>query len=92
MLSRRMRMPERPSVSPLIEASSASLDEYFSRRPPFDTATLAAIKAEFRRMRDVWQKAEEAGVKPRAKKAPKATVPPGGTQTTALDIFGTTDD
>jgi hypothetical protein len=56
-------------VSPLTEANSASLDEYFARKPPYDAATLARIKQEFRRMREIWQKsAQEGGKGTRAKK------------------------
>lgn len=57
-------------ISPLTEANSASLDEYFARKPPYDATTLARIKQEFRRMREVWQRAAAEGNKsPRAKKA-----------------------
>lgn len=56
-------------VSPLSEASEISLDEFFSRRPPFDGSTLAAIVTELRRMRVKWQAGEGAAS---VKKAPKA--------------------
>lgn len=61
-------MSDQP-VSPLAEASEISLDEFFSRRPPFDGAALSAMVAEFRRMRVKWQSGEGAAS---VKKAPKA--------------------
>ncbi len=71
--------------SPLTEANSASLDEYFSRRPPYDAETLAKIKAEFRRLREKWQLFEQGqGAKP--KTARKAGRPTAQTSTD-LDIF-----
>ncbi len=61
--------------SPLTEASTTSLDEYFSRKPPYDAETLSRIKAEFRRMREIWLKAESGeGPKPKVKRTPKAPV------------------
>jgi len=49
-------MTEVPTnAGPLAEASSASLDEFFSRRPPFDEAALAAMVRELRRMREKWE-------------------------------------
>lgn len=77
------------SVSPLTEAQSTSLDEYFSRKPPYDATTLARIKAEFRRMREQWAKADAMGTKvPRAKKAPK----PAASTSTTLDIFSSSPE
>lgn len=69
------------TTSPLTEASTASLDEYFSRKPPYDAATLNAIKAEFRRLRERWGESE---AKPKAKRAKKT---PNGPQKTEEDIF-----
>lgn len=69
--------------SPLTEASTTSLDDYFSRRPPYDAETLAKIKAEFRRMREVWLKANVEGAKtPKAKKAKEPA-----TTSIGVDIF-----
>jgi hypothetical protein len=56
-------------TSPLAEASEVSLDEFFSRRPPFDGVALSAMVAEFRRMRVKWQSGEGGAS---AKKAPRA--------------------
>lgn len=71
------------SPSPLTEASSASLDEYFSRRPPFDSETLAKIKSEFRRLRERWQSFEqEGGPKPKSKRSS-----PTRATSTTVDIF-----
>ena len=61
--------------SPLAEASASSLDEFFSRRPPFDEATRMALIKELRRMREKWESTGQ-GEKVTAKKARKATAPP----------------
>lgn len=70
-------------VSPLTEAQSGSLDEFFARKPPYDATTLAAIKAEFRRLRAKFGEDQASGKSIRAKKA--AT--PKSNEIT-LDIFG----
>ncbi len=69
---------------PLAEASASSLDEYFSRRPPFDGDCLAKMVSEFRRMREKWESLGE-GVKA-TKKAPakRASAP---TQLSADDLW-----
>jgi len=73
-------------VSPLSEADPRSLDEYFARKPPYDTATLARIKQEFRRMREVWAKsALEGGKAPRAKKVSATT------REISIDLFAAED-
>ena len=75
------------TVSPLSEATSNSLDEYFARKPPYDAQTLAAIKAEFRRLRAKFGETEAAGGTVRAKKVGK---PKASTEVT-LDIFSAED-
>ncbi len=73
--------------SPLTEANSASLDEYFSRRPPYDAETLARIKQEFRRMREKWQQFEQGqGAKPKTKRS--AAGAKARATSTEVDIFG----
>jgi hypothetical protein len=66
-------------TSPLAEASEVSLDEFFSRRPPFDGAALSAMVAEFRRMRVKWQSGEGTAAKkaPKAKKSAPSAIPLG---------------
>lgn len=60
--------------NPLAEASPASLDELFSRDPlDLSRAERDQIVAEFRRMRETWNKAELAGAK-RGAKPPKGSV------------------
>lgn len=76
------------TVSPLTEASSSSLDEFFSRKPPYDAETLAAIKKEMRRLRERWIADGNEQAKPRAKKAPKATV----TKVVSEDLFADTPE
>lgn len=72
-------------TSPLTEASSSSLDELFARKPPFSSEELARLKAEFRRLRDVWAKSESGeGPRPKAKRAPKSAP---RTTIVADDIF-----
>ena len=61
-------------TSPLAEASASSLDEFFSRRPPFDEATRMALIRELRRMREKWESTGQ-GEKVTAKKARKASAP-----------------
>lgn len=56
--------------SPLAEASASSLDEFFSRRPPYDEATRMALIRELRRMREKWE-TSGVGEKVTAKKAKK---------------------
>jgi hypothetical protein len=75
------------SPSPLTEASSNSLDEYFARKPPYDAQTLAAIKSEFRRLRAKFGEDQASGKPTRAKKAAKV---PASNEIT-MDIFGATD-
>jgi len=73
--------------SPLTEANSNSLDEYFARKPPYDSVTLAAIKTEFRRLRAKFGEDAASGTTTRAKKAQK--VPK--TNEITMDIFGAED-
>lgn len=61
-------------VSPLAEASASSLDEFFSRRPPYDEATRMALIRELRRMREKWE-SSGVGEKVTAKKARKPAAP-----------------
>ena len=72
--------------SPLTEASASSLDDYFARKPPYDAQTLAKIKSEFRRMREVWAKSAAEGGKSRAKKV-SAPV----SSTVEIDLFAAED-
>ena len=58
-------------------------DEYFSRKPPYDSETLAKIKSEFRRMRKIWKRADATGSSVRAKKAAKVPV----STKIAIDLF-----
>jgi hypothetical protein len=72
-------------ASPLAEASASSLDEFFSRRPPFDEGALTAMVSELRRMREKWESLGE-GVKVTKKKAtPKAASAPA--QLSAEDLW-----
>ena len=48
-------MSEQQPSSPLAEANAQSLDEFFSRRPPFDESALTAMTRELRRMREKWE-------------------------------------
>jgi len=70
-------------ISPLTEASERSLDEYFARKPPYDSETLAKIKTEFRRMRELWARADATGSNVRAKKAAKSPV----SKDITIDLF-----
>lgn len=79
-----MSEQETSTNGPLSEASPSSLDEYFSRRPPFDEATLAKMVSEFRRMREKWESLGE-GVKA-TKKAPAKRVS-APTQLSADDLW-----
>ncbi len=72
--------------SPLTEANSNSLDEFFARKPPYDSVTLAAIKAEFRRLRAKFGEDSAAGTTTRAKKAK-----PAKSNEITFDIFGAED-
>jgi len=76
-----------PSPSPLTEASATSLDEYFARKPPYDSTTLVAIKQEFRRLRAKFGEDQAAGVSTRAKKAK-----PAKSNEITMDIFGAEDE
>jgi hypothetical protein len=76
-----------PAASPLTEASSNSLDEFFARKPPYDAATLAAIKSEFRRLRSKFGEDAASGKPTRAK---KASVPKSNEIT--LDIFAADEE
>ena len=81
--------PAAPQASPLAEASPASLLEFFSRRPPFDEAALAAMVKEFRRMREKWESLGE-GVKVTKKaKTAKASAP---AQLSAEDLWETASE
>ncbi len=71
---------------PLAEASASSLDEYFSRRPPFDGECLAKMVSEFRRMREKWESLGE-GVKA-TKKAPAKKAPAASAQLSADELWG----
>jgi hypothetical protein len=85
-----MREPEAPAASPLGEASPASLDEFFSRRPPFDEGALSAMVGELRRMREKWESLGE-GVKVTKKaRAPKAAASPA--QLSAEDLWSETSE
>jgi hypothetical protein len=87
MAEEEFEMNEPPSVpGPLSEASASSLDEFFSRRPPFDEGALTAMVAELRRMREKWESLGE-GVKVTKKaKAPvKAASSPA--QLSAEDLW-----
>jgi hypothetical protein len=72
-------MTDQPMESPLAEASETSLDEFFSRRPPFDGGTLSALVTELRRMRVKWQSGEASTARkaPRAAKAKPSAIPLG---------------
>ncbi len=74
-----------PAPGPLAEASASSLDEYFSRRPPFDAECLAKMVSEVRRMREKWESLGE-GVKA-TKSAPKARKASAPTQLSADDLW-----
>jgi len=66
-----------PVATPLSEASVSSLDEFFSRKPPFDEEALTAIVKELRRMREKWESLGEGTpvtAKKRAAKSAGATV------------------
>jgi hypothetical protein len=76
-----------PAVSPLTEAQSGSLDEFFARKPPYDATTLAAIKSEFRRLRSKFGEDSAAG---KPTKAKKASVPKSNEIT--LDIFAADEE
>ncbi len=75
-----------PAPGPLAEASSSSLDEYFSRRPPFDADCLTKMVSEFRRMREKWESLGE-GVKA-TKKAPVKRAPAVSAQLSADELWG----
>lgn len=62
-----------PAPSPLLEASTASLDELFARDPEgLSRSDRSAIVVELRRQREAWTKAEALG----ATKAPRASAKP----------------
>jgi hypothetical protein len=73
--------------SPLTEAQSGSLDEFFARKPPYDATTLAAIKSEFRRLRAKFGDDAASGKPTRAK---KASAPKSNEIT--LDIFAADEE
>ena len=63
-------------ISPLAEASANSLDEFFSRRPPFDEVALTRMVAELCRMREKWESLGEGQkVTKKARSAPKSASP-----------------
>lgn len=68
--------------SPLGEAETTSLDEFFSRRPPYDVETLQRIKQEFRRLRERMVIDAQAGKTTRAKRATKVA-----NQSVSVDLF-----
>jgi len=73
-----------PSLNPLAEAKSDSLEELFSRDPMgFTTQDLDRVIMEFRRQREKWTLAEAKGAK--APKQPKAAE---GKKTLTLDDLG----
>ena len=57
--------------NPLAEASPQSLEEYFSKAPPYSDAEIYTIVTELRRKREVWKVADAQGKRPKAEKAPK---------------------
>lgn len=59
---------------PITEASPASLEELFSRAPPFSIEDRRAIVAELRRMREKWESGQSAP----AKRTPKGAAPVAG--------------
>ena len=79
-------MTSETTASPLTEASASSLDDYFARKPPYYAQTLARIKQEFRRMREVWAKSAAEGGKSKAKKV-SAPV----TTDVSIDLFAAED-
>jgi len=84
-------MSEPSTTSPLAEASEHSLDEFFSRRPPFDGETLRVMIAEFRRMRVKWQSGEaERAAKP--KRAAKSVAKPSAIPLTQGDLWAENPD
>jgi len=80
-----MTEPETPA-SPLAEASTASLDEFFSRRPPFDEEALTRMVAELRRMREKWESLGE-GAKVTKKARSPASKPASPAQLSADDLW-----
>jgi hypothetical protein len=72
-------------ATPLAEASPASLDEFFSRRPPFDEEALTAIIKELRRMREKWESLGEGTPLTAKKRAAKSASPPA--QLSADDLW-----
>lgn len=78
-------MSDQPTASPLAEASVSSLDEFFSRRPPFDEQALTAMVSELRRMREKWESLGE-GAKV-TKKAPARKAAASPAQLSADDLW-----
>jgi hypothetical protein len=76
---------ETAPTTPLAEASVSSLDEFFSRRPPFDEEALMAIVKELRRMREKWESLGEAMPVTAKKRAAKSAAPPA--QLSADDLW-----
>jgi hypothetical protein len=81
---------ETAPTTPLAEASVSSLDEFFSRRPPFDEEALTAIVKELRRMREKWESLGEGTPVTAKKRAARAAAPP--TQLTADDLWTETGE
>lgn len=79
-------MTEQPS-SPLAEASVSSLDEFFSRRPPFDEGALTAMVSELRRMREKWESLGE-GQKVTKKAPTKRAATSSPAQLSADELWG----
>ena len=79
-----MTEPAAP-ITPLAEASVSSLDEFFSRKPPFDEEALGAIVKELRRMREKWESLGEGTPVTAKKRASKAAAPPA--QLSADDLW-----
>ena len=73
--------------SPLAEASASSLDEFFSRRPPFDESTLIAMVRELRRMREKWESLGESLKVTKKKKATAKVSTVSPAQLSADDLW-----
>lgn len=73
------------AASPLAEASVSSLDEFFSRRPPFDENALGAMVAELRRMREKWESLGEGQKVTKKARAPAKAASPA--QLSADDLW-----
>lgn len=79
-------MTERSERSPLSEAETTSLDEFFSRRPPYDAETLQRIKQEFRRLRERMVIDAQAGKTTKAARTKQAK-----STSVSVDLFAAED-